>query len=365
MNILVWHWGRRGAGPLIATRLASAFAADGKDTVTLSLAAGAEILAASNPLHCDWPEPTYTSSSQYLLQRITEPWRRQRVFRRLQALRVDKAICAMPALLDGRMMAALRCAGIPYSVVVHDAVAHPGDWFQFRMVRQRRLLRNASTLFALSSCVEASLWQQGFGRGGQRIVKLWHPPFHFRDMSPPFVHGEPPRLLFLGRLLPYKGLDLLADALTILGPDRTFDVRVCGEGPASRDLARLRGIPRVEVENRWFSEEEFSGLIEWADGCVLPYREASQSGIAAAAIAQGRRVLATTVGGLPEQLVNVPGTILCEPTGAAIAQGLKQLFQDRRGIPSSNPAANWRAFATAILDADRMGHDVLQHACFA
>ena len=296
---------------------------------------------------------------------MTEPLHRQRVFRRLQALEVDKAICAMPALLDGRMMAALRSAGIPYSVVVHDAVAHPGDWFQFSMVRQRRLLRNASTLFALSSCVEASLWQQGFGRGGQKIVKLWHPPFHFRDMSPPFVHGEPPRLLFLGRLLPYKGLDLLADALTILGPDRPFDVRVCGEGPASRDLARLRSIPRVEVENRWFSEEEFSSLIEWADGCVLPYREASQSGIAAAAIAQGRRVLATTVGGLPEQLVNVPGTILCEPTGVAIAQGLRQLFQDRRGIPLSNPAANWKAFATAILDADRVDHDVLQNACFA
>ena len=353
MNILVWHWGRRGAGPLIAARLASAFAANGKDMVTLSLAAGAEILAASNPLHCDWPEPTYTSSFQYILQRMTEPLHRQRVLRRLQTLRVDKAICAMPALLDGRMMAALRSAGIPYSVVVHDAVAHPGDWFQFSMVRQRRLLRNASTLLALSSCVEASLWQQGFGRGGQKIVKLWHPPFHFRDMSPPFVHGEQPRLLFLGRLLPYKGLDLLADALTILGPDRPFNVRICGQGPASRDLNRLRAIPRVEVENRWFSEEEFSSLIEWADGCVLPYRQASQSGVAAAAIAQGRRVLATNVGGLPEQLVNVPGTILCEPTGAAIAQGLKQLFQDRQSVPSANPVANWKAFATAILDADR------------
>lgn len=46
MRILVWQWGRRGAGPLFATRLAEALRSVPGTEVILSLATGAEILRA-------------------------------------------------------------------------------------------------------------------------------------------------------------------------------------------------------------------------------------------------------------------------------------------------------------------------------
>ena len=42
-------------------------------------------------------------------------------------------------------------------------------------------------------------------------------------------------------------------------------------------------MPGVTVERRWFGDEELPDLLGWADALVLPYREASQSGVAALA----------------------------------------------------------------------------------
>ena len=128
------------------------------------------------------------------------------------------------------MTAALRDAGIPYAVVVHDAAAHPGEVMNFRIMGQYRLLRHAQVLFALSQHVEAGLRRQGVGEKAQRMVKLWHPPIRFGGTAPVMAHGGRVQLLYFGRLLSYKGLDLLADAVQSLGPEIPFQLRVCGDG---------------------------------------------------------------------------------------------------------------------------------------
>ena len=106
----------------------------------------------------------------------------------------------------------------------------------------------------------------------------------------------------------------------------------------------------VSVERRWFADAELPGLLAWADALVLPYREASQSGVAALALAAGRHVLATTVGGLPEQLGGQPRAILCAPNAPAIAKGLLELTQLLAQPASAAAAAapGWHAMAAAI-----------------
>jgi glycosyltransferase involved in cell wall biosynthesis len=355
MKLLVWHWGRRGGGPLFALRLAAALGDVPGHNLRLSLAGGAEILAGAAAAACSWREPTYENALGYAVQRFTGPLVRGRVTHRLMEERPDFAICAMPALLDARMTRALRRLGIPYAVVVHDAAAHPGEAFNFRLMGQWRQLREARVLFALTRHVEDGLRRQGYGGAGQRIVKLWHPPVGLGEMAPVMAHGGAPRLLYFGRLLPYKGLGLLAGALERLGPAQPFQLRVCGDGPASPGLARLRALPGVSVEQRWVSEGELPGLLAWADAVVLPYQEASQSGVAALAVAAGRHVLATSVGGLPEQLAGVARARLCAPTAEAIASGLTQLAVEllaggaAAARPPEDKAVGWPALAQAML----------------
>jgi glycosyltransferase involved in cell wall biosynthesis len=351
VKILVWHWGRRGAGPLFAAKLAAALGGLAGCEAVLSLAAGAEILAEPGGPRCDWREPTYASPAGFVAQWLRGPFAAGRIDRQLADINPDIAICAMPALLDRRMTAALRRRKTPYAVIVHDAAGHPGETLKFSLLGQDRLLRGAAALFPLSAHVETALRAQSLAAN---IVKLWHPPFAFGAKAPPpLAHGGRPRLLCFGRLLPYKGLDLLAGALAGFGEDLPFDVKICGDGPHSADLERLKTIPHVTVDHRWIPEAELPGLIAWADAIILPYREASQSGVAAAAIAQGRYVLATNVGGLPEQLAGIQGATLCTPTAPAIAAGLRTLLDGDPPPSQTDPDADWRAIATTILESLR------------
>ena len=326
MRVLVWQWGRRGAGPRYAAELARSFGQMPGTTSLLSLAAGAELLRSAEPPPCDLSFPTYAGVAGFALRALRAPLIVPRLVRWLRQERVDVALCAMPAALDLVMAAALRRTGVPFAVVVHDADSHPGDGFPIQMRLQRRLIGQANGLFALSAHVADRLAEQG--AAGRLLMTGSLPPFAFGPPPPPpGTHGGRLRLLSFGRLLPYKGLDLLADGLARLGARDDLEVRVVGSGPESAVLDALRALPGVTVENRWVPEDEVGALLAWSDALVLSHREASQSGVAAAAIAARRWIVATRVGGLQEQLQGVPGAILCEPDAGSLAEALGRLVK--------------------------------------
>jgi glycosyltransferase involved in cell wall biosynthesis len=254
----------------------------------------------------------------------------------------------MPAPLDALMASALRRARVPYAVVVHDADLHPGDIHAWQMVLQRRLARRADAVVALSRHVGERLQALGVAQPGRLVLTELPPLAYGAPPAPPRAHGGPLRLLCFGRLLPYKGLDLLAEAMAALGPRDDLELRVVGSGPESPVLDQLRALPGVAVENRWVPEGEVAAILAWADALVLPYREASQSGVAAAAIAARRWVVATKVGGITEQLQGVPMARLVSPAAGPLAAALAALAAE--AVPEAAPAADrWPEVVAALV----------------
>lgn len=354
MKMLVWQWGRRGAGPRVAVELARGLGAVPGVGAALSLSANAEILRGPGAPRCDLPVPTYGTAMGFVGRMLTAPLLVPGLARRVRDLVPDVALCAMPGPLDLVMAAALRRAGVPFLVVVHDADAHPGDGLPLQMPLQGALLRRADGLVALSAHVAARLRAQGAVQG-RPLLRATLPPLGFGPAPPTLAHGGKLRLLSFGRLLPYKGLDLLAAALASLGERPDLEVRVVGSGPEGPALARLRALPSVAVENRWVPEGEVGDLLGWADALVLSHREASQSGVAAAAVAARRWVVATRVGGLAEQLADEDLAILCEPTAAGVMGGLLRLLAVAREPPGEADADGaWRRTVARL--ARDIGH---------
>jgi glycosyltransferase involved in cell wall biosynthesis len=359
-RVLVWQWGRRGGAPRFAALLADGLRAVPGTSVALSLSSRAELLRGPAAPHCDLLVDTYDSVAGYLIRLLLAPFALLGLVRRVRALRPNLAICAQPGPLDLLMVAALRWLRLPVIVVVHDAQAHPGDGMPFEMLLQRLLCRRANAVVALTTHVANQLRMQHLAGSHDRpLLVARHPPVTFEPPPPPpLAHGGPLRLLSFGRLLPYKGLDLLAETLSRLthhleshpGPRSEVEIRVVGSGPETPALAVLRALPGVAVENRWVPEDEVGALLGWADALVLTYTEASQSGVAAAALAAGRRVVATRVGGLIEQLQDEPLAALCPPDADVLAAVLRDLIA-APGWPHKpvDAGAAWRDMAAGLL----------------
>ena len=352
MRILVWQWSRFGGPPRFAARLAESLRTLPETEALLSLSVEAELLRSAAAPHCDLPVATYRSLTGFVLRGLIAPLSVRPLAARIRALAPDIAVCAQPGPLDLLMAASLRSQRVPFVVLVHDADRHPGDGLPLQMFLQRALCRRAAALGALSAHVGNRLIAQGLaGTPSRPLIPSCHPPMDFAVPPPRARSAGSLRVLCFGRLLPYKGLDLLAEALTMLGRYPGLEVRVVGSGPENPVLDALRALPGVSVENRWVAEDAVGALLAWSDAMVLPYREASQSGVAAAALASGRRVLATRVGGLTEQLAGHALALLCEPNAQSIAEGLRRLLahpSGPAGAAAVDPGTAWRDMAASL-----------------
>lgn len=360
MRVLVWHWGRRGAGPRYAVELAAALRAQPDTEAVLSLSAQAEILGTGDAGPLVLPYRTYDGVLSLLARLPLAFAEVTPLADRLRGLALDGAVCAMPAYLDPLMTAALRRAGpaksgIPWAVVVHDADPHPGDQSPLKMVMQRRMMSRAAAVVCLTGHVADRLRAQRLAGvpGRPPIIRSTPPPLAFCDHPPPPGPraGRPLRLLSFGRLLPYKGLDMLSEALAKLGPRDDLLCRVVGTGPETPVVAALRARAGVTVENRWVPETEVAHLLAWADAVVLSHREASQSGVAAAGLAAGRWVIATDVGGLREQIGHERLARLCPPTADGLAGAITALLADASDPPPApDPHAAWSEAAGDLVE---------------
>ncbi len=155
-------------------------------------------------------------------------------------------------------------------------------------------------------------------------------------------------ILFFGLVRPYKGLDILLNALPQVRAQVDCRLLIVGEfydaEEKYRALARQLGIEQiVQIENRYLPNEEVPELLARADVLVLPYRSATQSGVARMALASGLPLIAARVGGLAEVVEEGVNGLLFSPGDAKqLAERLVYYFSTNCG---ERFAANLRAAA--------------------
>lgn len=130
---------------------------------------------------------------------------------------------------------------------------------------------------------------------------------------------------FIGRIEPYKGLDLLLNAFERL--ESNYKLLIAGSGNIDNALKeKIAADKRIELINRYIKDEEFSELINRMDFVVLPYKRASQSGVIPLVFAHGKPVVVTNVGALKEQVPDGTG-IVTEPDIKSLYKSIKELYE--------------------------------------
>lgn len=242
---------------------------------------------------------------------------------------------------------------LPAVVTVHDMQAHPDDRSvlpgTFPIIE--RLVRRADrTIVHADHIREQAI---AIGADPELVSVLPHGELATRYLPAerlPLPSATEPRALFFGRAQWYKGLDLAADAMAEVAervPGATLVV--AGQGPSIDET-----FPPGDALPAWCDlhrgkvpAEEVPELFGRASVVLLPYREASQSGVAALAAGFGRPVIASRLPGLTDVVVEDRSGLLVEPGDVAeLADALTRLLTDQALVDRLGAGAHHRATTT-------------------
>jgi glycosyltransferase involved in cell wall biosynthesis len=226
------------------------------------------------------------------------------------------------------------------------------------------LLRRMDALVALSE-YGAGVLRERAGIDESRIRVIPHGVLDYltrlpdeAPLPPDLATVSAPVVLFFGLIRPYKGVDVLLEAFREIGDAELW---IVGRpfGVDLTDLAEAAAACRgtVRLVPRFVDDTEIPAFFKRADLVVLPHRDAEQSGALFTALAFGKAVVMSDVGGFGEVAAHGAGRLVPPADAEALRAAIEGVLADpaeRERLESaargaaSGPYA-WSTIATQTL----------------
>ncbi len=253
----------------------------------------------------------------------------------------------------------------PLVTTIHDIYRHPGDRQSvFGSEYTKRVAFSRSEQIIVHTESLKQTLTQNFQIPQHQVNVLSHGELgslYQRRAKGKIIPKEPYTLLFFGRIWPYKGLNYLIEAMPLIAakiPEVKLIIAGRGEN-LEQYFPNGYDSNRIEIINDFIPEEDVAGLFQRSTISVLPYVEASQSGVAALSYGMGTPIIASEVGGLTEIIKPEKDGILVPPGNIqALANAIIRLLSDRTLQQQMQTAAlercqkdlNWSNIAAQTVD---------------
>lgn len=231
----------------------------------------------------------------------------------------------------------VRLRRVPLVLTVHDPTPHLGEVGFMKYYHQRRPLveavrRRADWIIVPGgdTCRQLLELHPEISEERVTVIPLGVYDYFLRWQRPEYSE-QPNTVLFFGRINAYKGLGVLLEAWERVAKEcSTARLVIAGQGydlPNYRE--RILRDPQCVLIDRFVSSQEVAQLFTEASVVVLPYVEATQSGVLSIAFAFGKPAVVTSVGSLPELVEDgVNGLVVPPREPDALAEAILRLLQD-------------------------------------
>ncbi|MDZ8222868.1 MULTISPECIES: glycosyltransferase family 4 protein [unclassified Nostoc] len=224
----------------------------------------------------------------------------------------------------------------PLVTTIHDIFRHPGDSMSvFGSEYTKRIAFYRSQQLIVHTHQLKKILIEQFNLPKEQVNIIPHGELgslYQRRSNLKSQPREPNTLLFFGRIWPYKGLKYLLEAMPLIA-ERVPEVKliIAGQGESIKQyLPDGHNDKRYEIINDFIPLEEVSNLFQRSTVTVLPYIEASQSGVATLSYGMGTPVIASEVGGLSEIVQHKKDGLLVPPCDIrSLADAIICLLSDR------------------------------------
>ncbi len=169
-------------------------------------------------------------------------------------------------------------------------------------------------------------------------------------------------ILFFGFIRDYKGLDILLEAIAILKDKLNVKLLIAGEFYSNKEkylsLIKVLGIEKnILMFTDFIPTSEVKYYFSASDCVILPYRDATQSGIVQIAMNFLKPVIAANVGGLAEVIENgISGFIVDRENPQLLAEAILKFYVEEKeglfvsGILNEINKYSWRRFVEGMFD---------------
>lgn len=300
-----------------------------------------------------WREP----GVDYILDALN-PWSWRHAVRVIALDRCELAVFDWWTLFWAPAIAlmarSLRRRGVRVAFICHNLFDHDAGLIKRKLAK---LLLSPPDAYLVHSTDQKKSLESAFP--GKTVVMHPIPPY---NQFPPPSLKLPKRgrleLLFFGFIRPYKGLEVLVDALARIDDAQVY-LTVVGEPWCQPDELRKRikdmRAPNVELHLDYVDERMAADFFGRADLVVLPYLSASGSAVAATAFHYGCPILATRTGGFPDVIDEGKTGVLVAPGSVeALADAIRQstrteLAKMRLNVHAQKARFTWDSLAERIV----------------
>jgi glycosyltransferase involved in cell wall biosynthesis len=264
--------------------------------------------------------------------------------RAIIALRPDVAHFTGPHVWNVGLINRVQAAGIRAVHTLHDLEPHHGRRFGFLLRPWNRMvIERADRILVHGQVYRQRLLAQGVAEDRVVATPLLH-LFLGHEMASQ-VQGRTaeemevryePRLLFFGRLEAYKGVEYLLTAFAQIVGSAPRRCRLVLAGPGDLSAIWAGNLPpQVELRNRLISDSEALELFQRCSLVLLPYLDATQSALVAAAYYFKKPALVSRSGALPEYVVDGETGFIVEPGHpATLARALVAAVEELQCLKS-------------------------------
>jgi len=262
----------------------------------------------------------------------------------------------------------LRRKNIKTMILAHNIDFHE-RWFMGKQLT-KRLLNSSNFIMTLSKSVYEDALNLSKSPEVQ-VIQGFHPLYDFHNQNRYTKESAKEKLglqnrkviLFFGYIKPYKGVDLLIKSFSLIKekiPDAFLLIagEIYGNKRYYKELIKQTGMDEdINLKDEYIGSEEVELYYKGADVLVLPYLQATQSGVLQTAYAMDLGVVVTPVGSLPDMVIPDKTGVIAESLSENdLMKAVIHYFSlDKDGVKQNikNYRANysWDKFVELMLES--------------
>ncbi|MDN5372949.1 MAG: hypothetical protein PWR19_1995 [Carnobacterium sp.] len=363
--ILINYTGTKGGGAQYAYEMAKGFVTQNVNTIA--------IISSSNENIKQWRElplnklivlDTYLTSKELITKSIL--WNKKyknKILEELKGWEIDVVYTPMITFWTKNINQLFpRAKSI---VVLHDPKPHSNDKNKraLQLFGETAVLKKADAIIVLSNIFKDFVAEK-YNKVG-KVFQIPHGPLNiYKDSLDKVttVKYDPTKtnFLFFGTISKYKGIGVLAEAYKIVSQtEKNVTLTIAGSGDFTEYESMYQNLPNVQIYNRWILNEEVESFFIGENLiAVLPYLDATQSGVIPVGVSYAVPIIASASGGLIEQLKDYNTGVLVEPNNAialaeqmiTLANNPEKRLEMKEQAEKNSQKNNWTQATKKVLN---------------